>query len=268
MKTQIGKSQNEKKSKLHIPQATVGIVDIVSSTRIGNAVEVATDWDIKEQFLDCAAARAEQFGMLILNQTGDGFLFLVKEEGQNKQQRVLGFQKALSKDFSLILARYSFQLRNIESGIRTGIAQGELMIGWTGETAVTYQAAGSVVNKAARLASLAKVNQVVFCENCRIEMEQSNLEEGEILTSVALKGFEGIYSVSVVTCLPQQATSACLVSNAWLSSQIQEGFCFEKSANSHFSTGHLFKFFTGLADQLADQLTDQLADQLMSEGVR
>lgn len=58
-----------------IPFAVVGMVDIVSSCALSNSLGVTQEWDLKAKFFHIAQMYADETGMMILNTTGDGFLF-------------------------------------------------------------------------------------------------------------------------------------------------------------------------------------------------
>lgn len=148
--------------KTVIENAVVGIVDMVSSTKLSNSVDVLTEWEIKERFLKAAHTRAEQTGMTILTLTGDGFLFLANPNGGiGWASGLRDFQTLLVADYRAILREFASQIGAVTSGIRFGIAAGPVIIGRMAGRQEAM-AVGSAINLAARLCASADVDQMAM----------------------------------------------------------------------------------------------------------
>lgn len=149
--------------KVVIEDAVVGFVDMVSSTQLSNSVDVQTDWEIKERFLKAAHERAEQCGILMLNLTGDGFLFLANPRGGVEWAHGLAkFQRLVVADYQSILREYSSLIGDVSSGVRIGVAQGRIIIGRIGERDDQYMAVGAAINLASRLCSSAEADRMAM----------------------------------------------------------------------------------------------------------
>ena len=170
-KPPIGEKMNSEQgdgmeNKKIIENAVVGIVDMVSSTKLSNSVDVFTDWEIKERFLKAAQARANQTGMMILSYTGDGFLFLANPKGGIDWPRGLAkFQTLIVSDFRTILAEYSHLIGDVSSGIRFGVATGPIIVGYLGARDNQCMAVGAAINLAARLCAAAEIDQMAISAN-------------------------------------------------------------------------------------------------------
>jgi class 3 adenylate cyclase len=185
------KTSNE---KMMIENAIVGIVDMVSSTKLSNAVDVHTDWEIKERFLQAAQARAKQTGLLILSLTGDGFLFLANPHGGLEWARGLeAFQTMLVSDYRAILREYSSKIGQIESGIRFGIAAGPVIVGRVSGREDQYIAVGAAINLAARLCASAEIDQMAMSSSVWDVYGAMNQDvEAAMCAHPSLKGFDHV----------------------------------------------------------------------------
>ncbi|MGZ3723102.1 MAG: adenylate/guanylate cyclase domain-containing protein [Bdellovibrionales bacterium] len=146
-----------------MPDAVIGIVDIVASTAICNTVDIVTSFEMKHSFQKTAAKRASENNMMILNDTGDGFLFLANPNaGEAWRGDLARFYEALTEDYKTIMAGVNYNSGNdLESGLRFGVASGAVIVGGIGETG-QMTVVGPTVNLAARLCSRAGINQIVF----------------------------------------------------------------------------------------------------------
>ena len=147
-----------------IPCAVVGVVDIVSSTQISNSLDLYTNFTFKRSFLKAASQRAKESNIMILNDTGDGFLFLANDENSsNWCMNLASFYENLTSDFQDIL-RHTNDLtgQQLQSGLRFGVSCGPVILGGLGDKSSQITAVGSIVNLAARLCSRADVNEIVF----------------------------------------------------------------------------------------------------------
>lgn len=146
-----------------VPGAVVGFADIVSSTRISNSVDLFTDWQLKERFLEAATLRATQSGMVVLTHLGDGFLFLANYRSHNEWHfNLISFYENLTSDFKKILASLESKIGPIESGVRFGVTTGPAIVGWLGNNQSYFTAMGPDVNLASRLCANAGHNEIVI----------------------------------------------------------------------------------------------------------
>lgn len=179
-------------TKKVIERAVVGIVDMVSSTKLSNSVDVFTDFEIKEAFLKAAQERASQTGMVILGHTGDGFLFLANPKvGMNWTHGLAKFKSLVVKDFQSILGHYSSQIGDVRSGVRFGVACGPVIVGRVGNANASYMAAGAAINLAARLCASAEIDEMVMSAGA---WEVFGVMQADIQVSMcaynSLKGFD------------------------------------------------------------------------------
>jgi class 3 adenylate cyclase len=174
-----------------LPNAVVGLVDIVSSSKISNSIDLLTDWEIKETFLSSAALRAQQTGMRVLNHTGDGFLFLANENGDDWAANLVMFYELLTSDFSRLVAAKKNALKGIATGLRFGVAAGPGIFGCLGGDARCMTVVGPEANLAARLCSLAAVNELVISSRAWKQMSAAlNGRSVREESYDSLKGFD------------------------------------------------------------------------------
>ncbi len=128
--------------------AVVGIVDMVSSTTISNAVDMLTEFNFKREFQRRASARASENGIVILNHTGDGFVFLANyHQRETWQNQVLRFHRSLNEDFQRLLNGLRQQTgHDFQSGLRFGVASGNVILGFLSSNPAHFTAVGAVVN--------------------------------------------------------------------------------------------------------------------------
>jgi class 3 adenylate cyclase len=145
-----------------LPTAVVGFADIVSSSAISNKFPLSIEWELKERFLDQATKRAMEHEMVVLTHVGDGFLFIANfQEGSQWYYNLILFYEKLIKDYEMICKDLNLQLDEIVSGLKFGITQGPVAIGFIGQSQSYYTAVGPDVNLASRLCDKAKPNQLV-----------------------------------------------------------------------------------------------------------
>lgn len=146
-----------------MPGAVVGFADITASTRIANSVDLFTDWQLKERFLEAATKRATESGMVVLTHLGDGFLFLANyRNSPDWHYNILTFFENLVLDYELVTDSLREKLGDIPSGVKFGIATGPALVGLLGETQSYFTAIGPDVNLAARLCASAASNEIVI----------------------------------------------------------------------------------------------------------
>lgn len=144
------------------PYAIIGVVDIVSSTEISNKINAQTDWDLKARFFELAKIHADETGMTILNHFGDGFLFWANpNDNLILAANLIRFFEGLTFDFKKLLKGLEPELKNLQSGLRVGVAAGPIAIGPHPSAAQNWLVAGADVNLAARLCSSAEVDEMV-----------------------------------------------------------------------------------------------------------
>jgi class 3 adenylate cyclase len=161
MRAQFGASDASRPRLM--PWAVVGFVDIISSTSISNHIDLETGFEMKQRFLHAATERANESGMIMLNHTGDGFLFLANYGGDDAwAKRLVQFHRALTSDFDGLLSdlRRRAAIRS-ESGLRFGVSCGPVLLGCLGASATCFTAVGPDVNLASRLCDVAGRNEFV-----------------------------------------------------------------------------------------------------------
>lgn len=143
--------------------AVVGFADISSSTSIANNVDLMTDWQVKELFLEAATRRATECGLIVLTHTGDGFLFLANyDDVQDKSFEVTAFFQHLAEDYRKIANDKLSTILAMNTGIKCGVAMGPTVVGFIGENQSYFTAVGPDVNLAARLCAKANPNELVL----------------------------------------------------------------------------------------------------------
>lgn len=175
-----------------LPSAVVGFADIIASSKISNSVDLETDWELKEKFIVAATQRATECGMVVLNQLGDGFLFLANyRNDESWTKNLLLFYEMVTADLETILESLSTEIGTIRSGIRFGVSSGPIMLGWIGDNQSYFTAMGPDVNLAARLCSVAGNNEIVLSSRAWHEMK-SVISDKEVthITYNDLKGFD------------------------------------------------------------------------------
>lgn len=191
MLAKLDKSNLVAEGTTRVEGAVMGIVDMIDSTVISNCVDVETDFQLKRSFVSQATLRAQENDITILHHTGDGFLFIANLSSKmNWQENLLNFYRQLSHDFSLMIselrARTGIQ---VESGLRFGVARGNVVLGSLSSQPGHYTAVGATVNLAARVCSIAEANQIVFCSSTWQLMEMVATEEISHSQSYLFKGF-------------------------------------------------------------------------------
>lgn len=171
----------------------VGLVDMVASSQISNSMDLLADWELKTRFLSAATKRAEETGMIMLNHTGDGFLFLANYSGREDwAENLMRFHELLTADFALILKTYSDVIGHVESGLRFGVSAGPMILGWIGDSSHRqFMAVSPEVNLAARLCACAQVNEMVLSSRVAALMSKNQLGARKTLSKEhsGLKGF-------------------------------------------------------------------------------
>ncbi len=172
--------------------AVIGLADIMSSTAISNAVDLESDFHLKQEFLRAAARRAEQYEVSILNHTGDGFLFIANDQSaENWQKQLILFSQSLISDFNLLLQQPNMKSgQQVESGLRFGVSCGRIMLGCLGASPIQFTAVGPDVNLAARLCTTAEKNEVVFSGAAWRKMNARDSYEAHRISEYAFKGFK------------------------------------------------------------------------------
>ena len=177
-------------NQIVIKSAVVGFADIVSSTRISNAVDLNTDWELKDRFLTSAAKRAKEFDIIVLTHLGDGFLFVANYPNPtNWPERLTSFYQTLTSDFRDILEEMKPKIGGVRSGIRFGVARGPTLLGWLGEGQSYFTAIGPEVNLAARLCREAGHNELVVSARTWDYLGEISHKNEFATKSYRLKGF-------------------------------------------------------------------------------
>ncbi|MGE3975644.1 MAG: adenylate/guanylate cyclase domain-containing protein [Bdellovibrionales bacterium] len=175
-----------------ISTAVVGFADIASSTNISNSVDLMTDWEIKEMFLEAASRRATECGLIVLTHTGDGFLFLANyEEKEDWTFNIITFFELLLVDFEKITQEKLKNVDGLKTGVKCGVAMGPAIVGFIGKSQSYFTAMGPEVNLASRLCARAQSGELVV--SSRVGFVLKHLLKGWNFKSVVyenLKGFQ------------------------------------------------------------------------------
>jgi len=146
-----------------ISNAVIGIVDIIASSKISNAVDIDVDWELRTRFFAAARERAAETGVALLHHTGDGFLFmLVPDECADWADRLLKFHAKLTFDFQAILQALRISTAGVQSGLRFGVSAGPVLVGSLDGLDHDKHVVGPDVNLAARMCAVAKANELVL----------------------------------------------------------------------------------------------------------
>lgn len=179
-----------------LEECMVGFIDIVSSTRMGNQLTLKEDWELKEKFLNCTVQRAQTFDMFVLNQLGDGILFISDpQKAFGWDKNLIDFYRHVSYDFENVLEGYKAKLDNLTTGLTCGATLGQVSMGFIGDEQSFYTVMGPTVNLAARLASQAKVNELVISEQVNQRIYRTHDVAFTTVKDVALKGFSEAYNI-------------------------------------------------------------------------
>ncbi len=174
----------------------VGFIDIVASTRMGNRLSLEDDWRFKEDFLNCVVKRSETFNMFILNQLGDGILFISDPKMSfSWDKNLIDFFRHVTFDFETVLDKYKQNLIGIDTGIKCGATLGQVAMGFIGQKQSFYTVMGPTVNLASRFASQAHVNQLAVSENVNQRLYTTHDVELDFISNVTMKGFEEKYNL-------------------------------------------------------------------------
>jgi class 3 adenylate cyclase len=190
MRHLIKKGSLELSKKATLQKCLVGFIDVVSSTKISNCLTINEDWELKESLLNLAIEEAQKYDFLILNQLGDGLLFIHDPLAQDGWQRnLLPFFKSVRIGYRDLIETYSKSLNGISSGVKFGVTTGEVILGFIGREQSFYTVMGPTVNLAARLADTAKTNELVLSEDVSTSIFKTSNFENSKIEHASLKGF-------------------------------------------------------------------------------
>ena len=159
----VESGQNHIMERRFLPNAVVGFADLTNSTLISNQMTLEQDWELKECFLENATKLATLSGYVVLNQMGDGFLFLANfEENNNWHQRLIGFFEVLRDELELIKEQIVPTAAREFIGIKCSASMGPCLVGFLGKGQPHFTAVGPDVNLAARLCARASRNEIVL----------------------------------------------------------------------------------------------------------
>ena len=218
------------------PYAVVGFADITNSTQIANVVGLERDWVIKQDFFAIASKRATSCGMIVLNHTGDGFMFLANFDAvpsSEWQFNVVSFFEGLAKDWGKIQTARLADHPELESGIKIGIALGPAVIGSLGDEQSYFTAIGPDVNLAARLCALAGNNELVMSGKAWFQMDKILFGWKGSGESLEIKGFaEPVPLVRLDRRLGEKR-GHCVVCQQELSLLDTKGFIYATCLSGH-----------------------------------
>lgn len=157
------KHDEAKYSKFYNSNAVVGLVDVESSAQISNRMAVDQAWDLKSIFTETFIEEAKKRGCVPLTWTGDGFMFICNFFGETDWHfRLAALIEVMHQHFDAISQRMGV---TVNTGLKFGIAEGEVIVGHLGKQKAFYNAHGIAINLAARLCSEANRGETVVSTN-------------------------------------------------------------------------------------------------------
>jgi class 3 adenylate cyclase len=201
IRKQIEDNPDSIERKRKIDNLIVGFADMTNSTKIANMVNLELDWELKEQFLEAATNLALKNDLVVLTHIGDGFLFLANYVNEEEwQNNTIGFFRELVQSYEKIFSNIIGQSGQVESGIKFGLARGEVILGFLGLDQSYFTAIGPAVNLAARICAVANNNELVVTRDLWNDLSgligEFHLHENFF---AELKGFNGqieLYRIS------------------------------------------------------------------------
>lgn len=153
------KHDEAKFSKFYNEHAVVGLVDVESSAVISNRMAVDQAWDLKSVFTETFIEEAKKRGCVPLTWTGDGFMFICNFFGETDWHfRLVALIEMMHQQFDTISKLSGV---TVSTGLKFGIAEGEVIVGHLGKQKAFYNAHGTAINLAARLCSEANRGETV-----------------------------------------------------------------------------------------------------------
>ena len=166
IRKQIEDNPDSIERKRRIKNLIVGFADMTNSTKIANMVNLDKDWQLKEEFLESATNLALKNDLVVLTHIGDGFLFLANYVNQEEwQNNTISFFRDLVSSYEKIFANLTGLSGQVESGIKFGLARGEVILGFLGSDQSYFTAIGPTVNLASRVCAAAKNNEMVVTKD-------------------------------------------------------------------------------------------------------
>lgn len=193
LREMIERGEHKLPRKRTYPQAVVGFADITSSTQIGNIIGLSKDWEIRQKFFAIATKCATDAGLIVLNHTGDGFLFLANYfENANWPYSLMSFYESLLVEFENLVKAELGEDDRIHTGIRVGVASGPAVVGFLDGDVSCFTAMGPDVNLAARLCRQADNNQLLV--SSRVWHSLKNIINGWMAreANYKIRGFDQI----------------------------------------------------------------------------
>lgn len=157
------KHDEAKYSKFYNSHAVVGLVDVESSAQISNQMAIDHAWDLKSLFTETFIEEAKKRGCVPLTWTGDGFMFICNFFGETDWHfRLAALIEVMHQSFDAIAQKSGVK---VSTGLKFGIAEGEVIVGHLGKQKAFYNAHGTAINLAARLCSEANRGETVVSHN-------------------------------------------------------------------------------------------------------
>ena len=193
IRKQIEDNPDSIERKRKIGRLIVGFADMTNSTRIANMIDLDQDWQLKEEFLEAATNLALKNDLVVLTHMGDGFLFLANYVNKEEwQSNTISFFRDLVQSYEKIFASLIGLSGQVESGVKFGLARGEVILGFLGSDQSYFTAIGPAVNLASRVCGTANNNELVVTKDLWDELSgligEFHLHENFF---TELKGFNG-----------------------------------------------------------------------------
>ncbi len=202
--------------KRKMANMVVGFADISNSTQIANSIELELDWSLKEKFLEAATSLALKNDLVVLTHLGDGFLFLANYVNKEVwQENLIHFFLNLTKEYEKIYASSVGISGSIRSGVKFGLARGDIMLGFLGSDQAYFTATGPTVNLAARVCSKAVGSELMVTSELWRDLESfTGALSNQRMPATELKGFNNkweLIRISVVNSKTQSGVLKCHV---------------------------------------------------------
>ncbi len=205
----------------------IGFADIVNSTQIANKIDIELDWELKENFLEAATALALKNDLVVLTHLGDGFLFVVNYmESESWQDNLFSFYSGLTREYERIYSNIVGISGSVKSGVKFGLARGDVIIGFLGKDQAYFTAVGPTVNLASRVCSKATGDELIVTEDLWVDLAAfaGGLTSTRIDNS-ELKGFSSTWTLVRISKLKSgdAAAIASLCEDCGAEMKLEEG---------------------------------------------
>ncbi len=201
--------------KRKMKSMVVGFADISNSTMIANSIALEQDWALKEKFLEAATSLALKNELVVLTHLGDGFLFLVNYVNKDAwQENLIFFYLNLTKEYEKIYSSTVGISGSIKSGVKFGLARGDIMLGFLGSDQAYFTAIGPTVNLASRVCSKAVGSELVVTDEVWKDLEAfAGALSHQRIQSSELRGFDNKWELVKISAARANVLSSGIKCN-------------------------------------------------------